>query len=59
MALKTQATKQEKADQIYYAFRGFFPGLKEETGGLEEALGGYAALCPLLRRFQPSAWRNR
>ena len=36
--MKTQATKQEKADQIYYAFRGFFPGLKEETGGLEEAL---------------------
>ena len=38
MALKTQAAKQEKADQIYYAFREFFPGLKEESGSLEEAL---------------------
>ena len=38
VAFKTEATKQEKADQIYYAFRDFFPGLKAETGGLEEAL---------------------
>jgi predicted transport protein len=38
VALKTQATKQEKADQIYYAFRGFFPALKDQSGGLEEAL---------------------
>jgi len=38
VALKTEASKQERADRIYYAFREFFPGLKEEAGGLEEAL---------------------
>ena len=38
VALKKQAAKQEKADQIYYAFREFFPGLKEESGDLEQAL---------------------
>ena len=37
-ALKTQATKEEKADQIYYAFREFFPRLREESGSLEGAL---------------------
>jgi hypothetical protein len=38
VALKTEASKQEKASEIYYAFRDFFPGLKEKCGGLEEAL---------------------
>jgi hypothetical protein len=38
VALKTQAAKQEKADQIYYAFREFFPRLNEQTGSLDEAL---------------------
>jgi len=38
VALKTQAIKQEKAGDIYYAFREFFPDLKNSTGGLEEAL---------------------
>jgi uncharacterized protein with ParB-like and HNH nuclease domain len=36
--LKTQAAKQEKADQIYYAFREFFPRLQTESGSLEQAL---------------------
>jgi predicted transport protein len=40
VALKTQATKQEKADQIYYAFREFFPRLRHESGSLEGALAG-------------------
>jgi hypothetical protein len=30
VALKTQASKQEKAAEIYYAFREFFPTLKEK-----------------------------
>ncbi|WP_316213948.1 DUF262 and DUF1524 domain-containing protein [Bradyrhizobium sp. SZCCHNR2032] len=38
VALKSQASKQEKADEIYYAFRDFFPSLKEQHGGLEEGL---------------------
>jgi len=38
VALKIQAAKQEKADQIYYAFREFFPHMKEQTGSLDEAL---------------------
>jgi predicted transport protein len=39
LALKTRATKQEKASEIYSAFRGFFRGWVEEKGSLEEALG--------------------
>ncbi len=39
VALRTQAAKQETADQIYYAFREFFPRLIEENGSLEAALG--------------------
>lgn len=38
VALKTQAAKQEKASEIYYAFREFFPGLAKECGSLEAAL---------------------
>jgi predicted transport protein len=38
VAMKTHASKQERADKIYFAFRQFFPGLREEIGGLEEAL---------------------
>jgi uncharacterized protein with ParB-like and HNH nuclease domain len=38
VALKTQASKQEKAAEIYYAFREFFPTLKEKSGGLQQAL---------------------
>jgi predicted transport protein len=38
VALKTQAAKQEKAADIYYAFREFFPSLKTESGGLEGSL---------------------
>jgi predicted transport protein len=38
VALKTQASKQEKAAEIYYAFREFFPILQQRTGDLEEAL---------------------
>jgi len=38
VALKTEASKQEKAAEIYYAFREYFPRLKEESGGLEETL---------------------
>ena len=38
VALKTEASKQEKSAEIYYAFREYFPRLKEESGGLEEAL---------------------
>lgn len=38
VALKTHASKQEKAAEIYYAFREFFPQLREECGGLGHAL---------------------
>jgi uncharacterized protein with ParB-like and HNH nuclease domain/predicted transport protein len=38
VALKTQASKQEKAAEIYYAFREFFPTLRDKSGGLERAL---------------------
>jgi predicted transport protein len=38
VALKTRATKQEKAAEIYYAFRNFFPEVVELSGGLEQAL---------------------
>lgn len=38
VALKTQASKQEKAAEIYYAFREFFPVLRDKSGGLEHAL---------------------
>ncbi len=38
VALKTQASKQEKASEIYYAFREFFPILKEQGGSLEAGL---------------------
>jgi hypothetical protein len=38
VAFKTQAGKQEKAAEIYYAFREFFSSLQEQTGSLEQAL---------------------
>jgi predicted transport protein len=38
VALKTVAAKQEKATEIYYAFRRFFPQLQASFGGLEAAL---------------------
>jgi predicted transport protein len=38
VAFKTQATKQEKADDIYYAFRELFPTPREESGGLDQVL---------------------
>jgi uncharacterized protein with ParB-like and HNH nuclease domain len=38
VALKSEATKQEKASEIYYAFRNLFPSLKEQSGGIEGAL---------------------
>ncbi len=38
VALKTEASKQEKAGEIYYAFRDFFPTLTEKSGGLDRAL---------------------
>jgi Protein of unknown function (DUF1524) len=38
VALKTQASKQEKASEIYYAFREFFPILKEQSGSLDAGL---------------------
>jgi len=38
VALKTQASKQEKASEIYYAFREFFPALTQASGGLQQAL---------------------
>jgi uncharacterized protein with ParB-like and HNH nuclease domain/predicted transport protein len=38
VALKTQASKQEKAAEIYYAFREFFPTLNEKSGGLQQTL---------------------
>lgn len=38
VALKTKASKQEKAAEIYYAFREFFSSLCESCGGLNPAL---------------------
>lgn len=38
MALRTRATKQEKGDRIYTAFRSFYPDLREDLGGTEPAL---------------------
>jgi predicted transport protein len=38
VALKTHSAKQEKAGDIYYAFREFFPQFKALVGGLEETL---------------------
>jgi predicted transport protein len=38
VALKTQASKQKKASEIYYAFRELFPTLKAKSGGIEQAL---------------------
>lgn len=38
VALKTRASKQEKAAEIYYAFREFFSILKKDSGGIAEAL---------------------
>ncbi len=38
VALKTKASKQEKSDDIYYAFREFFQDLQKESGCLEDAL---------------------
>ena len=50
VALKTQASKQEKAAEIYYAFREFFPGLRDKSGVSKtpwliccDTLGTYAA----------------
>jgi len=38
VALQTQASKQEKASEIYYAFRDFFPDFTSKSGGLDNAL---------------------
>lgn len=38
IAFKTQATKQEKADDIHQSFRREFPGLEQSCGGLEPLL---------------------
>jgi Protein of unknown function (DUF1524) len=38
VALKTRASKQEKAAEIYYAFREFFRATTEKDDGLEEAI---------------------
>ena len=38
VALKTRATKQERADAIYHGFRRSFASFCEADGGLEEAL---------------------
>ena len=38
VALHTQASKQEKASDIYYAFRDFFPDFTGKNGGLDNAL---------------------
>jgi predicted transport protein len=38
VALKTEASKQKNAAEIYYAFREFFPTLTEKCGGLREVL---------------------
>lgn len=38
LAFKTKASKQEKADEIYHAFRRNFVGLQDSSGGLEALL---------------------
>lgn len=38
VAYKTQAAKQEKASDVYYAFRTFFKTLTEQCGGVRESL---------------------
>ena len=38
IAFKTQATKQEKADDIYQSFRRVFPALEQSCGGLKPLL---------------------
>lgn len=38
LAFKTKASKQEKADEIYQAFRRSFAGLQDSCGGLEPLL---------------------
>ena len=38
IALKTEASKQEKADEIYRGFRRVFASLQDSLGGLEELL---------------------
>ncbi|MDA9420616.1 GmrSD restriction endonuclease domain-containing protein [Bradyrhizobium sp. CCBAU 53380] len=38
VALMSKATKQEKSSEIYYAFRTFFPELKQRLGSLEACL---------------------
>jgi predicted transport protein len=38
VALMSKATKQEKSSEIYYAFRSFFPELKERLGSFEACL---------------------
>jgi uncharacterized protein with ParB-like and HNH nuclease domain/predicted transport protein len=38
LAFKTKASKQEKADEIYQAFRRSFAALQESCGGLESLL---------------------
>ena len=38
VALKVQASKQEKANEIYYAFRDLFPELRDRLGGIENTL---------------------
>lgn len=38
VALMNRATKQEKSSEIYYAFRTFFPDLKQRLGSLEDCL---------------------
>jgi uncharacterized protein with ParB-like and HNH nuclease domain len=38
VALQTQANKQEKASEIYYAFRDFFPDFTSKNSGLDNAL---------------------
>jgi uncharacterized protein with ParB-like and HNH nuclease domain/predicted transport protein len=38
VALKIQASKQEKASEIYYAFRRLFPELRDKLGSMENAL---------------------
>jgi len=38
IALKTKARKQEKADEVYLAFRRVFPDLQHSLGGLEGVL---------------------
>jgi uncharacterized protein with ParB-like and HNH nuclease domain len=50
VALKTQVTKQEKADQIYYAFRGF--SWPERGNRFEEAW----RICCASRYYAASAW---